>query len=203
MERGLRVLLVAQHFLVELLAFAQAGVLNLDVRHSAQLNHARGQVGDTHGLAHVEHEYLAAIAFRASFKYQFAGLGNEHEETDDVGMGDGDGASLLNLFLEQGNHRAVGAEHIAEAGCNKLRVDNLVERLHVNLADALRASHDVGRIDGLVGRHHDKLLHSVFGTEVGNDFRAPHIVLHALAGVVLHHRHVLVGSGMEYVVGLE
>ena len=146
----------------------------------------------------------------ACFEHQFAGFGDEHKEADDVGVRHREWASLCQLFAEEGNHRAVGAEHVAKAGGDKLRhalhlsfLDSLVQALHVDFADTLGAAHDVGGIHRFVGGNHHELLHLVFHTEVGDDLRAPHVVLHAFAGVVLHHGHVLVGCGVEDVVGAE
>ena len=81
-----------------------------------------------------------------------------------------------------------------------LVLDGLVETLHVDLTDTLRTTHHVGRIHGLVGRDHHELLHPVFHGVVSDDLRTPDIVQHSLRGVVLHHRHMLVGSSMEHVV---
>ena len=169
MERGLRRLFVAEHLLVELLARTEARELDFDVLGTAEQNHSFGQVGNLHGLAHVEDEYLAAVALRASFEHQLAGLGDEHEEADDIRVGDGDGSALLDLLLEEGNDAAVAAQHVAEAGGDKLGaafhfavLDGFVEALNVDFADTLRTAHDVGGIDGLVGGNHYELLDAVF-----------------------------------------
>ena len=76
-------------------------------------------------------------------------------------MCDRDRASLAYLFLEERNDTAIGAQHVAESGGDELRpllclsiamfaVQELVQGLHVNLADTLGATHDVGRIHCLV-----------------------------------------------------
>ena len=200
--------LVVEHFFVEFLAVAQPCVFYLDVLCTTELDHALGQIGNLHGSSHVEYEYLSALAHRAGFEHQLAGFRDEHEVADDVGMGHRDGPAVLDLFAEKGNHRTAGAEHVAEASGHKLRLslmasflDGLVETLHIDFADAFRTAHHVRRIHGLVGADHHELLHAVFHGQVGHDLRAFHVVLNALAGIVLHHRHMLVGGGVEHVVG--
>ena len=68
----------------------------------------------------------------------------------------------------------------------------------VNLGDALGSSHDIGRVDGLVGRNHHELLHAVFDGQVGHEFGAKHIDKYSLVCVLFHERHMLVGGGMEH-----
>ena len=116
--------------------------------------------------------------------------------------------SLAYLLLEDGDHRAVGAEHVAEAGGDELGVslhltflDCLVEALHVYLADALRAAHHVGWVDSLVGRYHHELPRAVSHRQVGDDLCSMDVVYHALVGIVLHHRHMLVCGRVEDIVG--
>ena len=75
--------------------------------------------------------------------------------------------------------------------------------MHIDFADAFGAAHHVGWVNRLVGGNHDELLDAIFHAEVGNHLRAPDVVLHAFARVVFHHRHVLVGGGVENIVGLK
>ena len=56
----------------------------------------------------------------AGLENQSAGFGDEHEITYDVGVGDGDRTSLANLFLEDGNDRAIGAQDVTESGGDEL-----------------------------------------------------------------------------------
>jgi hypothetical protein len=66
----------------------------------------------------------------------------------------------------------------------------------------LEAPHDVRRIDGLVGRDQHKLLRSDLARSLREDDRGKHVVLHGEEGVLLlHERHVLVGSRMEHDFG--
>ena len=209
MVGGLGLLGIVEDLFVELLAIAEAGELYLHVLGTGELDHALGEVDDADGSAHIEDEDLAALAHGAGLEDELAGFGDEHEEADDVGMGDGDGTALADLLLEDGDDGAVAAEDIAEAGGDELGdaldtpLDNgLVERLAVDLADALAAPHDIGGVDGLVGGDHHELAGAVLDGEVGNHARTIYIVLHGNAGVVFHHGDVLIGSGMEDVVGV-
>ena len=180
------------------------------MRSSRELDHACCQVGNAHGLTHVEDENLAAMALRASLQYQLAGFRNQHEVANDIGVCHRYRSSVLDLLLEQGNDAAVRSQHIAEACRDKLRrvlrlavrLDGTVQALHVDFADALRAAHDVRGVHRLVGRYHDELLHAVLHTHVCDDLRAVDVVQHRLRGVVFHHGHVLVGSGVEHIVEL-
>ena len=56
----------------------------------------------------------------AGLENQSAGFGDEHEITYDVGVGDGDRTSLANLFLEDGNDGAVGAQDVTKSGGDEL-----------------------------------------------------------------------------------
>ena len=202
--------LVAEDFLVELLALAETSELDFYAFRPGELYHAVGKVDNTDRGSHVEDEDFASLAHGTGFEDEFAGLGDEHEEADDVGMGDGDGTALAYLFLEDGDDGAVAAQDIAEAGGDELGdaldlafLDGLVQGLAVDFADALGASHDVGGVDGLVGGDHYELLGAVLDGKVGYHARTIYIILYCYAGVVLHHGDVLVGGGMEDVVGAE
>ncbi len=119
-ERGLGVLLGGEHLLIELLAGAQTSVLDLDILRTAEEDHALGKVGNLHRLAHVEDEDLTTVAHGASLEDELAGLGDEHEVTDDFRIGDCDGTALFNLTFEEWNDGAVGTEDIAKAGGDEL-----------------------------------------------------------------------------------
>ena len=121
-ERRQCTLFVVEHFFVKFLTSTQPRVLYLDVLSPRKAYHTLSQVGYSHGFAHIEDENLAAVALRSRFQHQLTGLGYEHEETNDVGVGNGYGASGLNLPLEKRDNRAVRAQHIAKARGNKLRI---------------------------------------------------------------------------------
>ncbi len=76
--------------------------------------HTLCQVGDADWLAHVEDEDLAALTHRSCLQYQFAGFRDQHEETDDVGMGDGDWTARRYLLLEDWDHRTVATQDVAQ-----------------------------------------------------------------------------------------
>ena len=150
------------------------------------------------------------MAFHAGLKHQFAGLGDEHEIAHDIGMGDGDGAAGLDLLFKDGNDAAVAAQDVAETGGDELGLAfhlavflGLVEALDIDFADTFAAAHHIGGIHGLVGGNHHEFPDSVLHRHVGHHLCRIHIVQHCLGGVVLHHGHVLVGRGMENVVGFE
>ena len=119
-ERGLCVLVGGKEFLVEFLAGTKASVLDLDILGTAEQNHALGKVGNADGLAHVEHEDLAAFAHDACLENEFTGLGDEHEVANDVGIGDGDGTAFLDLTFKERNDGTIGTQHIAETSGDEL-----------------------------------------------------------------------------------
>ena len=207
MRGRLRIFLRSKKFLVQFLAVAQTREDDLNVRAAGELDHPLRQVHDLDRLAHVEDIDLAALAHAGGLQHQLAGLGDGHEVADDLRVGDGHRAAGLDLPAEQRNHGAVGAQDVAEARGNELGrrqaflLDLAGERLHIDLADTLRAAHHVGGVHGLVGGDHHEALDLVFDGQVGQDFRAHDIVLDGLGDIVLHHRHVLVGRRMEDVLG--
>ena len=100
-------------------------------------------------------------------------------------MGDGDRTAHRNLLLEDWNNGTVAAQDITETGGDKLSNSldlaiyyRLVQRLAVDLADSLAASHHVGWIHSLVGRDHHKLLGTVLHSHVGYHARTIYIVLY-------------------------
>lgn len=119
-ERGFGVLLGGEHLLIEFLARTQTGVLNLNILRTAEEDHALGEVGNLHGLTHVEDENLTTIAHGAGFEDELAGLRDEHEVTDDFRIGDCDRTAFFDLTFEEWDDRAVGTEDIAKAGGDEL-----------------------------------------------------------------------------------
>ena len=107
MERWLGGLCHVQQFFKKLLTLSQTGVFNLDILRTTELYHALGKIVDLHWLAHIEDEYLAAVAFRTCLEYQFTGLRYQHEVSDDVRMGDRHRTAVLDLFLKQRDDRAI------------------------------------------------------------------------------------------------
>ena len=118
-------------------------------------------------------------------------------------MGHSDRTALLNLSLESRNHRSVRTENISETCRNELSgilllpCDLLGQRLYIDLADPLAASHHIGRIHCLVRRNHHKFLDPIFHRKIRKNACSHDIVLNRLIDVILHHRHMLVSSSME------
>jgi hypothetical protein len=93
--------------LVELLAGADAGDGHLDVAardEPCEPDHPAGQVHHLHGLAHVEHEHLAAFGQGCGLQHQLHRFGDRHEEPGHRRVGDGDRSTGVDLMHEGGNH---------------------------------------------------------------------------------------------------
>ena len=108
---------------IELLARAEAGVLDLNVHvglEAGEADQVAGQGVDLHRGAHVEDEDLAPVGIGAGQHHEADGLGDGHEVADDIRVGHRDGAALGDLLLEEGDHRAVGAQNVSEADGDKL-----------------------------------------------------------------------------------
>ena len=198
---------VDQQFLKQFLARAQSGVFDLDIlvgRQSGEFDHTTCHVGDLDRFTHIEDEHLVAFAHERSFKHQSAGFRDGHEVTDDVGMRDSERAAFRQLFAETRDDRAVAAQHIAEAcgdeaclSSDRTFLNGETEALDIHLGEAFGGAHDVGGVDGFVGRDLDELLHLIFDRGVGDDVGAIDIGMDRFAGILLHERHMFVGSGME------
>ena len=118
--RRFGVLFGGEEFFIEFLAVAESGEFNLDVLGSREGNHALGKVDYLDGFAHVEDEDFTAMTHGASFKDKSACLWDEHEVTDDVGVGDLDGATFLDLFAEDWDNGSVGSKDVTEARSDEL-----------------------------------------------------------------------------------
>ena len=70
-----------------------------------------------------------------------------------------------------------------------------------DLGDPLRCAHDIGRVDGLVGRDQDEFRGTVSVCGQRDRTRAQHVVLDRLADLMLEHGDMLVSSGMEHHLG--
>lgn len=148
---------------------------------------------------------LALFAVGRGVEDEGDGLGDGHEVALDLGVGDGQGAALGQLLLEEGDDGAGGAEDVAEADGHEPRPGGgvrcptrlQIESLHIELGEALGGAHDVGGVDGLVGGDLDEGLGTGGTGGVGDVFRADRVGQHALAGVELDHGHMLQGRGVE------
>ena len=206
--RRVGVLRVREHLLVELLSRPEAAVLDHDVpvgNEPREGDHPPGEGVDLHGFAHVEHEDLVASRHRRRFHHEAACLGDRHEEPRDLRMGNRHGTALGDLLPEPRDHGTVAAQNVTEPCRNEpcpsldlALLDRESERLDVYLCETLRASHDVSRVHGLVGRHHHHLLDVVLDALVGDVPRACDVHPHSLARVLLHQRDVLVCRSMEH-----
>ena len=97
------VLVVGEDLLVELFAWAEAAVLDLDVLvrgETCELDHPSGKIIDLDRLAHVEDEDLVAGRHRRCFHHEAAGLWDGHEEAGDLRMGHCYRAALCDLLAE-------------------------------------------------------------------------------------------------------
>ena len=125
-------------------------------------------------------------------------------------MGDGQRTAFCQLLTETGNDGAVAAQHITETGSDKAGftglpafTDSDAQALHIHLCQTFGSSHNVGRVDGFIGRDHDELVYAVFDCHIGHVARAIDIRMDGFAGVLFHKGHMLVGSGMEDQLGME
>lgn len=73
------------------------------------------------------------------------------------------------------------------------RLDLGVKALDDHFAEALRSAHDVGGVHSLVRGDEHEPLAAVDHGRIGGLVGADHVVLHGLAGAVLHEGHVLMG----------
>jgi RNA polymerase sigma-54 factor len=85
----------------------------------------------------------------------------------DFRMGNSYRSALLNLLFKHRDNRSVRTQHITKTRGNKTGViltisfQFIIQRLHVNLRDALRTTHHIRRIHSLIGGDHNELLHFI------------------------------------------
>ncbi|KAF5034965.1 hypothetical protein DSECCO2_590540 [anaerobic digester metagenome] len=111
-------------------------------------------------------------------------------------MGDGDRNARLDLLHEQGQHAPPASQHVAEAHADHLGL-LAVEHARHELDHALGRTHDVGRVDRLVGGDDHHLLHCAFLGTLEHRIGAQNVGCDGLLGIELLQRHVLVGGGVE------
>ena len=194
-------LFVHEELLVELLAWAETYVLDLDVDirgQSGESDQVPGHVVDLHRLPHVEDEDLAALRVVRRLEHQGDGLRDGHEVADDPLVGDGHWTAFCDLLLEERDDRAVGAEDVAEADRDEVGLRVLpVHHLDDHLTDTLRGPHDVRRVHGLIRGDQDEALHAGVGCGTGGFQGAHDVVLDRFVRAHLHERHVLMCGCME------
>ena len=81
--------------------------------------------------------------------------------------------------------------------------DSDAQALHIHLRQTFGRSHDIGRVDGFIGRDHDELVYVVLDCHIGYVTRTVDIRMDGFAGVLFHQGHMLVGGGMEDQLGME
>ena len=103
-------LFVHEQLLVELFARTQTGEFYINVligRIARKPDNILREVDYLHGLAHIEHEYLAASCRSTRLKNKRHRLGDGHEITDNILVSDGYGTAVCYLILEKRDNRAV------------------------------------------------------------------------------------------------
>ena len=203
----LQAFLVHQKLFLELFAGPESRKLDFYILVGNLAIHADkvfGQGHDFHGLAHVEHEYLATMRNTCRLEHKVHRLGYRHKVADNVGVRHGNGLALLYLAFEQRNDAPVAPEHVAKAGTNELGAAHLMlgQILHNHFAAALARPHHVGRVHRLVGTDHHELLDPVEQREERHVEGSRYVVLNGLHGAVFHEGHMLVRRRVEHHVGL-
>ena len=207
MEGRHGILRSGEDFFVKFLAGTQAGIFNLDIfvgLETGQGNHLAGQGIDLDAFAHIEDKNVVALGHRGGFHDEAAGFRDGHEEAGDARVRHGDGTAFGDLLAETRDNRSIAAKDVAEAGGDETGLagvlalfDGEAKALDINLSKALGAAHDVGRIDGLVGRDHHHLIDAVFDALVSYVTGAVDIDQDGFARIVLHQRHVFVSRSVE------
>ena len=142
---------------IELLARAEAGILNLDVHirlQTGEANHVAGQGVDLHRASHIEDEDLAPMGIGARQHHEAHSLGDGHEIADDIRVRYRDGAALFNLLPENRNNRTVGAQDVAKAHGDELGLHAAEDfaaavRVGVLFPDVGKELREVGGLAGL------------------------------------------------------
>src|SRR5690606_28108073 len=116
------------------------------------------QIDNLHRLTHVEDKDLAPLAEYGGLQDELHRLGNGHEEALDIGVGHRDRPAAGDLLAEGEDDAAPAAEDVAEPD-RDVGPAGLAGRLvDQQLGDALGYAHHAGRVDGLVGGDHHKML---------------------------------------------
>src|SRR5690606_20896285 len=77
------------------------------------------------------------------------------------------------------------------------------KRLHVFFGDSFGSPHDISWVNRLVRGHENEFLYAEFNREISQQMRAEDIGPNALAGVVFHHRYMLVSRSVIDVMRFE
>ena len=155
-----RRILADEKLLVELFAWAQPAISDLDIAlrigfvphfETRKADHGAGQIVDLHRRSHLQDENLAAFRHGSGLDDELRGFRDRHEIADDFRMGHGDGAARLDLVSEQPDDRAGRIQDVAEAHHREDRFARFLRHgLKDELGEALARAHDIGRPYGLV-----------------------------------------------------
>src|SRR4029077_14149114 len=185
-----------EEFLEEFFARTEANKFEFRAGFAGEAHQSLRQVRDPNRLSHVKHQDVAVPADRKGLQHQADRFGNGHEKAGYLGVSNGDGLVLTDLFLEERNHASVRSEDVAESdrhaaqplsgpGCEN------------QFSHPLGAAHDVRRIHRLVGRNHYEGRAIRTLRHVQQRQQSENVVADRLFHIGLHYGHVLVGGGME------
>ena len=149
----LKSLFVHEQLFIELFTRTQTGEFYINVliwRIARKSDNILREIDYLHRLAHIEHEYLAALCGSTRLKNKGHSLGDGHEITDDILVSDGYRTAVCYLILEKRNNGTVRAEDIAESDRDELGIRMLVVGLDYHLADTLCRAHDIRGVDSLI-----------------------------------------------------
>ena len=184
---------------MELLAGPQADVLDRDRIRVApgQPREVARQVDDPHRLAHVQDEQVARLAEQRGLEDQPRRLRDRHEEAGHLGVRDGQRHALAELALEERDDAPRGAEDVPEADRDVAATRRRATAADGQLGQPFRGAHDGGRRDGLVRGDQDEPFDAGAERRAQRGQRPADVRVDRVGRVVLHHRHVLVGGGVE------
>src|SRR6266511_3351827 len=191
----------AQPALVQLLPRSEPRVHDVD-RARGILDEALRELGDTHGVTHVEDEGLPRLTNGAGLDGQLDRLLDAHEEPGDLWMGDRDRVSRIDLRPEGIEYRAAAAEHIPEPH-TEIRLGRAYGCVSGEpFADSLRVTQHVDRIGRLVGRDGDEPIDTAGHRGFEYIVSAVQVGLDCLTRVQLEQRYVLERRGVKDDLGL-
>src|SRR5262245_52898555 len=112
-------------------------------------------------------------------------------------MGNSDWAASPDLLFKGWKHTAVTAQNIAESDGHEARL-LLLQAKDDEFGDTLGRTHDVGWLDGFVGRDHYEILDLERPRDQRYVVRAEDIVGYRLETVGFHHGNVFVRGGVKH-----
>ena len=157
-----------------------------------------GQVHHLHRLAHVEHEQVAVAPERGRVEDQPGGLRDRHEEAGHVGVRDRRAARRSRAAPGRSARRCPWSP----ARCRTGRTTYGRPVRWAASATSISAIRLLAPIT-LVGRTalsvetNTKRSTPAASAASSIDHRAADVHVHGVGGMLLHHRHVLVGGGVE------